>query len=42
MRKIAYNPEKVAPSKRFDAALSHAGTLSIPPRVNGRRRNIAE
>jgi len=41
MRKIAYNPEKVAASKRFDPALSHTGTLSIARSRNDRRREIA-
>src|SRR5690242_7928307 len=41
MRKIAYNPEKVAASKRFGRALSHTGTAFIPRHRNDRRREIA-
>jgi hypothetical protein len=41
MRKIAYNAEKVAGSKRLAAALSHTGTLAIPFAVNRQGPELA-
>jgi hypothetical protein len=41
MCKTAYNPEKVAASKRFGTTLSHTGTLSIRRWRNDRRGEIA-